>query len=116
MARPLLLDTDIGTDVDDAIAIALLLSAPELLVLVAVTTVAGDLSLLKTQVTSHTSTLEDANFLLRTLGTQLGGLLKMVEDEVVARQQQRALERDTLLKLTRYLDEWVYLTNEKRSE
>ena len=38
---PIVLDTDVGTDVDDAIAIALLLAAPELDVR-AVTTVSGD--------------------------------------------------------------------------
>ncbi|HVN85907.1 MAG TPA: nucleoside hydrolase [Candidatus Binatia bacterium] len=41
---PILLDTDVGTDVDDAIAIALLLAAPEL-DLRAVTTVSGDVRL-----------------------------------------------------------------------
>src|SRR5262245_2248428 len=41
MAIPILLDTDVGTDVDDGIAIALLLAAPELDVR-AVTTVSGD--------------------------------------------------------------------------
>jgi len=41
MAVPVLLDTDIGTDVDDAIALALLLASPELDVR-AVTTVSGD--------------------------------------------------------------------------
>jgi inosine-uridine nucleoside N-ribohydrolase len=41
---PILLDTDVGTDVDDAIAIALLLAAPELDVR-AVTTVSGDVTL-----------------------------------------------------------------------
>ena len=40
-ALPVLLDTDVGTDVDDAIAIALLLASPEL-DLRAVTTVSGD--------------------------------------------------------------------------
>jgi purine nucleosidase len=39
---PVLLDTDLGSDVDDALALALLLAAPERLSLVAVTTVAGD--------------------------------------------------------------------------
>jgi purine nucleosidase len=39
---PVLFDTDISGDVDDALALALLLSAPELLRLVAVTTVSGD--------------------------------------------------------------------------
>ncbi len=42
MARRVLLDTDIGSDVDDAIALGVLLSAPEALELVAVTTVAGN--------------------------------------------------------------------------
>ena len=41
---PILLDTDVGTDVDDAIAIALLLAAPELDAR-AVTTVSGDVTL-----------------------------------------------------------------------
>ncbi len=41
MPRPVLLDTDLGSDVDDAIALALLLASPELR-LVALTTVAGD--------------------------------------------------------------------------
>jgi purine nucleosidase len=41
VSRPVLLDTDLGSDVDDAIALALLLACPELR-LVAVTTVAGD--------------------------------------------------------------------------
>jgi len=41
MARSLLLDTDIGSDVDDALALGVLLSAPEELELVAVTTVSG---------------------------------------------------------------------------
>src|SRR5262245_58458891 len=41
MPEAVLLDTDIGTDVDDAIALALILSAPEL-ELRAVTTVSGD--------------------------------------------------------------------------
>jgi purine nucleosidase len=40
--RRLLLDTDIGSDVDDAIALALVLACPQQLDLVAVTTVAGD--------------------------------------------------------------------------
>jgi purine nucleosidase len=43
MSRPVLLDTDLGSDVDDAIALALLLACPELR-LVAVTTVAGDVA------------------------------------------------------------------------
>jgi inosine-uridine nucleoside N-ribohydrolase len=38
---PLILDTDIGTDIDDAFALALILKSPEL-DLLAVTTVAGD--------------------------------------------------------------------------
>ena len=41
MSRPVLLDTDLGSDVDDAIALALLMACPELR-LVAVTTVGGD--------------------------------------------------------------------------
>lgn len=41
---PLLLDTDIGTDVDDAVAVALLLASPEI-DLRAVTTVSGDVNL-----------------------------------------------------------------------
>ncbi len=41
MSRPVLLDTDLGSDVDDAIALALLLACPELR-LVALTTVSGD--------------------------------------------------------------------------
>jgi inosine-uridine nucleoside N-ribohydrolase len=41
MPRRIVLDTDIGTDVDDALALALALASPEL-ELVAVTTVAGD--------------------------------------------------------------------------
>ena len=41
MSRPVLLDTDLGSDVDDAVALALLLACPELR-LVAVTTVAAD--------------------------------------------------------------------------
>jgi purine nucleosidase len=41
VTRPVLLDTDLGSDVDDAIALALLLACPEL-GLVAVTTVAAD--------------------------------------------------------------------------
>jgi purine nucleosidase len=41
MPRRILLDTDIGTDVDDALALALALASPEL-ELVAITTVAGD--------------------------------------------------------------------------
>lgn len=40
--RQVLLDTDIGSDVDDALALALILSAPAALTLHAVTTVAGD--------------------------------------------------------------------------
>ena len=38
---PILLDTDIGSDVDDAFAVALILGSPEL-DLVGVTTVSGD--------------------------------------------------------------------------
>src|SRR6516225_5901557 len=38
---PILLDTDIGTDIDDAFALALILASPEL-DLLGVTTVAGD--------------------------------------------------------------------------
>lgn len=41
MTRPVLLDTDLGSDVDDAIALSLLLACPELR-LVALTTVGGD--------------------------------------------------------------------------
>ncbi len=41
MPRRIVLDTDIGTDVDDALALALVMASPEL-ELVAVTTVAGD--------------------------------------------------------------------------
>lgn len=41
MSLPILLDTDIGTDVDDALALALLLASPEV-DLRAVTTVSGD--------------------------------------------------------------------------
>ena len=41
-ARPILLDTDIGSDVDDALALALVLAVPEVLDLVAVTTVSAD--------------------------------------------------------------------------
>ncbi len=41
-ARPVLFDTDIGSDVDDAVALALLLASPEAVELVAVTTVAAD--------------------------------------------------------------------------
>ncbi|HEY8122564.1 MAG TPA: nucleoside hydrolase [Myxococcota bacterium] len=41
-ARPVLFDTDISGDVDDALALALLLSAPDALRLIAVTTVSGD--------------------------------------------------------------------------
>lgn len=40
--RKILLDTDIGTDVDDALALALVFAVPDQLELVAVTTVAGD--------------------------------------------------------------------------
>jgi purine nucleosidase len=42
MPTPVLFDTDISGDVDDALALAVLLSAPEQLRLVAVTTVSGD--------------------------------------------------------------------------
>jgi purine nucleosidase len=41
-ATPVLFDTDLGSDVDDAIALAVLLGAPDRLRLVACTTVAGD--------------------------------------------------------------------------
>lgn len=44
MPRPLLFDTDIGSDVDDAIALGLILSCPDSLDLRAVTTVAADTS------------------------------------------------------------------------
>jgi len=44
MTRRIVLDTDIGTDVDDALALALALASPEL-ELVAVTTVSGDAAL-----------------------------------------------------------------------
>ena len=40
-ARPVLLDTDIGSDVDDALALGLILASPDALALVAVTTVGG---------------------------------------------------------------------------
>ena len=40
--RPILLDTDIGSDVDDALALALILAEPGALELVAITTVSGD--------------------------------------------------------------------------
>jgi len=43
--RPILFDTDIGSDVDDALALGLILSVPDELSLVAVTTVAGDTAL-----------------------------------------------------------------------
>jgi purine nucleosidase len=43
VTRPVLFDTDLGSDVDDAIALALLLASPELH-LVAVTTVSGDVA------------------------------------------------------------------------
>ncbi len=42
MTRPILLDTDIGSDVDDAVAMGVLFSAADELELVAVTTVAGN--------------------------------------------------------------------------
>lgn len=44
-ARPVLFDTDIGSDVDDALALGVILSAPDALELVAVTTVARDVAL-----------------------------------------------------------------------
>ena len=44
-SRPVLLDTDIGSDVDDALALALLLALRDELDLVAVTTVTGDTAL-----------------------------------------------------------------------
>jgi purine nucleosidase len=40
--RPILLDTDIGSDVDDALALGFALAEPEALPIVAVTTVSGD--------------------------------------------------------------------------
>jgi purine nucleosidase len=40
--RPILFDTDIGSDVDDALALGLILAVPDRLSLQAVTTVAGD--------------------------------------------------------------------------
>ena len=40
--RKVLLDTDIGSDVDDALALGLVLASPEALDLVAVTTVSRD--------------------------------------------------------------------------
>jgi inosine-uridine nucleoside N-ribohydrolase len=43
--RPILFDTDIGSDVDDALALGLILASPEALELVAVTTVAADVDL-----------------------------------------------------------------------
>jgi purine nucleosidase len=43
--RPILLDTDIGSDVDDALALGLILAVPDKLSLQAVTTVAGDTAL-----------------------------------------------------------------------
>jgi purine nucleosidase len=43
--RPVLLDTDIGSDVDDALALGLILACPAELELHAVTTVAGDAAL-----------------------------------------------------------------------
>lgn len=45
MTRPVLFDTDIGSDVDDALALAVLLSAADRLDLVAVTTVTRDTGL-----------------------------------------------------------------------
>ncbi len=43
-SKPLILDTDIGTDVDDLIALSLILNSPEL-ELIGVTTVYGDVAL-----------------------------------------------------------------------
>jgi len=43
--RPILFDTDIGSDVDDAVALGLVLACPEALEPVAVTTVSGDTAL-----------------------------------------------------------------------
>jgi purine nucleosidase len=43
--RPILFDTDIGSDVDDALALGLILAVPDKLSLQAVTTVAGDTAL-----------------------------------------------------------------------
>ncbi len=43
--RKILVDTDIGTDADDALALALVLAVPDRLELVAVTTVTGDTAL-----------------------------------------------------------------------
>ncbi len=43
--RPILFDTDIGSDVDDVLALGLILAVPDKLSLVAVTTVAGDTAL-----------------------------------------------------------------------
>ncbi|MFP8878718.1 MAG: nucleoside hydrolase [Myxococcota bacterium] len=43
--RPILFDTDIGSDVDDALALGLILAVPDKLSLLAVTTVAGDTAL-----------------------------------------------------------------------
>jgi purine nucleosidase len=40
--RPVLFDTDIGSDVDDALALGLILASPDSLALRAITTVAGD--------------------------------------------------------------------------
>ncbi|NNL65426.1 MAG: nucleoside hydrolase [Myxococcales bacterium] len=45
MATRVLFDTDIGSDVDDAVALGLILACPDVLELVAVTTVAGDTGL-----------------------------------------------------------------------
>ncbi len=42
--KPIILDTDIGTDVDDLLALSLVLTSPEL-ELVGVTTVYGDVAL-----------------------------------------------------------------------
>lgn len=41
MPRPILFDTDIGTDVDDSLALGLVLASPEELELMAITTVSG---------------------------------------------------------------------------
>ena len=45
MRRRILFDTDIGSDVDDAVALALILASPDALELVGVTTVGGDTAL-----------------------------------------------------------------------
>ncbi len=44
MSVPLLFDTDIGSDVDDALALSVVLASPEVLDLVAVTTVSADVA------------------------------------------------------------------------